>query len=370
MVTVNPPKEDPTEFLNTNVVSSINLLTSEKDMNKVVAVTQASVKLLNESGPIGTRQETILSSVTESASQMSAPSLEAVDQLSNALRSSVGLVNENAFQSQTRRTLTTSLEKMINKVDVFASKGQLADQSSLKSLLFLAQNNIASDTLRTTNGRVRRATSQVPSEIMKNLNLVMQLYMAILRTRIRGEDASVLSNKYGKVVLKRDKSVLLNKTLSADNCGFVLKKSLITHSDIFQVFNVSYNDPFTSPSPIESKIAGLSYSTANGTQATVKDLPYNESILITLDGSTSRKKAWSNASSKIIKAKTSVDGEMTAMGLNATSAMLIIEVISNTGSVRSIDAYLKPKVVPANGSAMVWLNASRHGSLIKHFHPG
>ena len=368
MVTVNPPKEDPTEFLNANVISSINLLTSEKDTNKVVAVTQASVKLLNESGPIGTRQESILSSVTESASQMSAPSLEAVDQLSNALRSSVGLVNENAFQSQTRQKLTTSLEKMINKVDVFASKGQLADQTSLKSLLFLAQNNIASDSLRNASGgRVRRAISQMPSEIMKNLNLVMQLYMAILRTRIRGEEASTFSNKYGKVILKRDSSALLNKTLNAEDCSFVLKKSLITHSDIFQVFNVSYNDPFMSPSPIESKIAGLGYSTANGTQVTVKDLPYNESILIKLGGSTSRKKAWSIASSKIIKAKASIDGEMTVTGLNTTATMLIVEVISNMGPIGSIDAYLKPK---SNHSAVFWLNNTRHGSLIKHFHAG
>ena len=338
-------------------------------MNKVVSITQASVKLLSGSGPIGTQQTSILSNITESASQMSAASLEAVDQLSNAIRSSAGMVAENALKSETRRTLTASLDRMINKVDSFASDGQLAGQASLESLLFLVQNNIASDTIRGASNRLE--ISHIPLEVKRNLNLAMKLYTAILRASIRGEDPSLFSNKYGKVFLRRDKSELLNRTLNAENCGFVLKKELGTQSDVFQIFNVSYKDPYISSSSlIESKIAGLSYSMSNGTEMNVKDLPDNETILIKLDGSPSRKSAWSTLENKIIQPKTTVAGEMAFNDTSTIAAMLVVEIIPNSGSIGNINASLKQQTVLANTSGKFQLNVSRQGTLIKHFKAG
>ena len=370
MVTVKPPQEDATEFLNNNVISSIKLLTQESDLNKVVSVSQASAKLLKESGTIGTQQASIISNITESASQMSAPSLESVSQLSSALKSSVELVNEDALQLEARQKLTTSLEKMVGNVENFASKGQLAGKPSLESLLFLLQNNIASNTLRRANGRVRRAISQLPLPVQKNLNLAMQLYLAILRASIRGEDSTALSNKYGTAILKRDKAESLNKTLTADNCTFVLKRTLQTNDDLFQIFNTSFSDPFALTSPIESKIAGLGYLTTNGTQLTVKDLPVNESILIKLDGTPSRKISWSFQGTKVIKPKASADGDLILSGMNATEELLTVEIISSSGPIRSVDAYLKPAKVPVNGTAIYPFNFSIHGTLIKHFYTG
>ena len=351
-------------------MSGIKLLTSENDLNKVVSITQASTKLLSESGTLGAKQTGILSTLTESTSQMNPASLEAVDQLSVAIQASVSLVNEAELRSDARVSLTTSLDRMITKVDAFASQGQLANQATLESLLFLVQNNIASEASQQMISRKRRSVSQSSAQVKRNLNLAMQLYTAILRASIRGEDASVLSNKYGQVVLRREKSQLLNTTLSSDDCSFVLNKVLGAYSDVFQIFNVSYNDPFTKPSPIESKIAGLSYSMPNGTEIAVKDLPDSEAILIRLDGSTSRKRLLSKAEYKVVPAKGSVEGEILVIGIDVNATTLIFEIMSHGRSISNIDAFVSSIKVANGAPSMFRFNVSKQGTLIKHFHAG
>lgn len=366
-----PPNEDAARFLEANVVSNMGLLALENDLNKVVSVAQASARLLSTSGTMGTQEANIISSIAGNASKASTPSLEAVDQLSNTLRYSVGLVNERDLQSEARGVLTESLERQLQKVNEFALKGQLAGRRSLDSLLFLIQNNIASETGRFESGRKRRSVAQgTSSQVKKNLNLAMQLYSSILRASIAGEKASVLSNEYGHVVLRRDRADLLNTTFSASGCSFAMNRTLGPFGDVFQIFNVSYSDPFTRPSPIVSKIAGLSFASPNGSEIAVKDLPENETILIRLDRGVSRQTILQNEEIKTVAAKKSIEGELMINEIDTNKTALVIEIVPKNGHIRNIQAYIRPGTKPVGDEVIFRFQNSTQGTLVKHFQPG
>ena len=351
-------------------MSSLPLLTLENDLNKVVSVAQASARLLSDSGVKGTHVAGIVSSIAGNASKTSASSLEAVGQLSSALKLSVGLVKETDLKTEARATMTDSLERMINKAEVFASQGQLVDENSTNSLLYLVQNNIASETGHSGGGRERRASVSSSSHLRRNLNLAMKLYMSILRASIRGEDASVFVNKYGSTVLRRDKGRLLNTTFEAGGCSFVLNKTLGSYKDVFQIFNISHDDPFANPSTVVSKVAGLSFASPNGTEIAVKDLPETEAILVKLDRRSETSKLWGHKESKIIKARNSIEGEIRVAGLRTDTKMIIVEVFGNAGPTFNVDAFLREKATPDHDSIMHRLNISKYGTLMKHFLPG
>lgn len=363
-------------FLETNVVSKLSLLTTENDLNKVVVTSQSSAKLLRESGNIGKKESDILSNITRSASTMTASSLENIEQLSGTLKFSINMLIVDAVLQQTRTTLTTSLEKMTNKVENWANRGQLASKSSLDSLLFLAQDNIAAASYPNTNvsTRSRRSIPSSPTQLRKNLNIAMIIYSSILRASIRGQGPTQITTKYGTVALKRTRSSSIDKIQTGDGCSFYLNHSIGAYEDVFKIFNTSRNVPYQAPTTtkIASKIAGLSFSLPNGTEISVQHLSANESILVTLDRSLNVRTV-PLVATRVIPANGKVEGELMFNTADVNSSSIFVEVLINSGKASAIEAYISLGRIAADDEKQHLLKRSINGEsekFVKFFPQG
>ena len=371
-----PVVDNVGSFLQTNVVSKLSFLTSENDLNKVVITAQSSAKLLSESGNIGKKESDILSNITGSTSTVTASSLENIEQLSGTLKFSINLLHVNAVLQQTRTTLTTSLEKMTNKVDNWADRGQLASKSSLNALLFLAQDNIAAASYPKANisDRSRRSIPSSPSQLRKNLNIAMIIYSSILRASIRGQGTTQITTKYGTVALKRTRSSLIDKIQTGDGCSFSLNHSIGAYEDVFKIFNTSRTVPYQTPvtTKIASKVAGLSFSLPNGTEISVKHLSLNESILVKLDRSLNIKTA-PTVATRVIPGNGKVEGELIFKTADVNSSSVFVEVLINSGKESSIEAYISLGRIAADDEKQYLLKKSisgESGKFVKFFAQG
>ena len=307
---------------------------------------------------------------------MTASSLENIEQLSSTLKFSINLLDVNAVLQQTRTTLTTSLEKMTNKVDNWADRGQLASKSSLDSLLFLAQDNIAAASYQNENvsTRSKRSIPSSPSQLRKNLNIAMIIYSSILRASIRGQGPTQITTKYGTVTLKRTRSSSIDKIQTGDGCSFFLNHSIGAYEDVFKIFNTSRTVPYQTPvtTKIASKVAGLSFSLPNGTEISVKHLSLNESILVKLDRSLNIKKAQTVAT-RVIPGNGKVEGELIFKTADLNSSSVFVEVLINSGKESSIEAYISLGKIAADDEKQYLLKRSisgESGKFVKFFAQG
>ncbi len=367
-IRVYPPvTNDIGTFLQNNVVSGLPLLAQEKDLNKMATVAQSTAKLLNEATNIGIREQAVVSNVTAYTSKMSASSLESIEQLSSALRMSLGLVPENSIAKSTRKDLTESLENVVRKVRFYAERGQLGSDSSLNSLFFLAQNNLAAESEASAASKRKRRAVATVSGLKANLNLVMRLYTAVLRGSLKGEVAKRFTTKYGSAVLKRSSSSSLGRSFTADGCKFAVSNNPIKSPDVFEIFNTSFNNPYSELPDIASPIAGLSYSTSSGEEIPIQNLPRNETIAIQLNST--RSTTTTTSSTRIVNPNGFIEGELVLDIPVFNGSLLRVDVRVNSPLNNNVGVFLRPGKMPTDADWSYRLNQSAYEEFSRVFTP-